>query len=243
MTALDKDDSPFDPADPSRPAKAPIPKDAATLILIRRAKAGGGAGAEVLMGQRSKGHVFMPDKWVFPGGRVERTDGLAPAATELAPDADEKLRLQARRRAPRAFALAAVRETFEEAGLIVGRRGGSGLAPAGWQAYCAHDAAPELHKLAFVCRAITPPYRPRRFDARFFLADAEDVLLDDRPIASGDQELLHTRWFSFDEAEKLDLPSVTRFVIGEVRARLAGEESGGPPFLRWTRAGHRMDRL
>jgi 8-oxo-dGTP pyrophosphatase MutT (NUDIX family) len=242
MTASEKptdlDDSPFDPADPTRPARAPAPKDAATLILIRK----GRQSAEVLMGQRSKGHVFMPDKWVFPGGRVDRTDALAPAATELAPFTEEKLRLQNRRRNPRAFALAAVRETFEEAGLIVGRRGRAGLAPAGWETYCAHDAAPELHKLAFVCRAITPPYRPRRFDARFFLADAEDVLLDDRPIA-GDEELLHTRWFSFDEAEKLDLPSVTRFVIGEVRARLAGEETGGPPFLRWTRTGHRMDRL
>ena len=235
----DKDDSPFDPADPTRPAKAPTPKDAATLILIRRAR----GQAEVLMGQRAKGHVFMPDKWVFPGGRVDRTDALAPAATELAPETEAKLQLQNRRRPPRAFALAAVRETFEEAGLIVGRRGGGkGAPPAGWESYCAHDAAPELHKLAFVCRAITPPYRPRRFDARFFLADAEDVLLDDRPI-SGDEELLHTRWFAFDDAEKLDLPSVTRFVIGEVRARLAGEESGGPPFLRFTRGGHRMDRL
>jgi len=233
-----RDDSPFDPADPTRPARAPTPRDAATLILIRRTR----SGPEVLMGQRSKGHVFMPDKWVFPGGGVDRTDGLAGAATELHPETDEKLRLHNRRRAPRAFALAAVRETFEEAGLIVGRRGARGPAPTGWAEYCAHDAAPELHKLAFVCRAITPPYRPRRFDARFFLADADDVLLDDRPIAGG-EELLDTRWFSFEEAEKLDLPSVTRFVIGEVRARLGGETSEGPPFLRWTRTGHRMDRL
>jgi len=234
----DKDDSPFDAADQTRPAKAPAPRDAATLILIRRAR----RGQEVLMGQRSKGHVFMPDKWVFPGGRVERTDAVAPAATELHPDADEKLRLANRRRQPRAFALAAIRETFEEAGLVVGRKGACGAAPDGWRAYAAHDAAPELHKLAFVCRAITPPYRPRRFDARFFLGDAEDVLLDDRPVKDG-EELLDTRWFSFDDAERLDLPSVTRFVIGEVRARLAGEATGGPPFLRWSRNSHRMDRL
>jgi 8-oxo-dGTP pyrophosphatase MutT (NUDIX family) len=237
---VDRDDGPFDPADPTRPARAPAPKDAATLILVRRAR--GGVG-EVLMGQRSKGHVFMPDKWVFPGGRVDRSDSVAPAASELTPETEARLRHGRVRRAPRAFALAAVRETFEEAGLVVGRRGGpSGTAPPGWGFLVEHDAAPELDKLAFVCRAVTPPYRPRRFDARFFLADAETALADDRPARSG-EELLHTRWFSFPEALKLDLPSVTRFVLGEVAARLKGEETGGVPFLRWTRAGHVMDRL
>lgn len=235
MTA---DDAVFDPRDPSNPVKAPRPRDAATLILIRKTR----SGQEVLMGQRAKGHVFMPDKWVFPGGRLDPADSVAPAATELGATDDEKLRLHTPARKPRAFALAAVRETFEEAGLIVGRRGAvTGKAPALWQTYIAQDAAPELHKLNFICRAITPPYRPRRFDARFFLADAEDVLLDDRPI-QGDQELLHTRWFSLDEAEKLDLPSITRFVMGEVRARLKGEDLR-PPFLRWTRKGHSMERL
>lgn len=235
----DPDDSPFDAADPTRPQKAPAPKDAATLILVRKRR----AGPEVLMGQRAKGHVFMPDKWVFPGGRVDRTDALAPAATELKPEDEARLRLERTRRAPRAFALAAVRETFEEAGLIVGRRGmAKGKPPKGWEGYAAHEAAPELDKLAFVCRAITPPFRPRRFDARFFFAFAEEVLLSDEPQA-GDAELLHTRWFAFDEAEKLDLPSVTRFVLSEIAARLDGREHRGPPFLRFTRAGHRVDRL
>jgi 8-oxo-dGTP pyrophosphatase MutT (NUDIX family) len=232
------DDGPFDPKDPTNVQRAPRPKDAATLILLRDRR----GGVDVLMGQRAKGHVFMPDKWVFPGGRLEPGDALAPAATELDPVTTDKLALHTPARKPRAFALAAVRETFEEAGLIVGRRGApSPKAPAPWRSYVAQDAAPELHKLAFICRAITPPYRPRRFDARFFLARAEEVLLDDRPI-QGDQELLHTRWFHLDEADTLDLPSVTRFVLGEVRARLNGEDLN-PPFLRWTRKGHVMDRL
>lgn len=236
---MSAENAPFDAPDSNGPARAPRPRDAATLILLRERR----TGQEVLMGQRAKGHVFMPDKWVFPGGRLDPADARAPAASEPSPETLTKLDLFSKGRAARAFPLAAVRETFEEAGLIVGRRGGGAnrTAPALWRPYAAHDAAPELHKLEFVCRAVTPPYRSRRFDARFFMANAEDVLLDDRPI-TGDQELLHTRWFPLDEAERLDLPSVTRFVLGEVRARLKGETLQ-PAFLRWTRKGHSFERL
>jgi 8-oxo-dGTP pyrophosphatase MutT (NUDIX family) len=234
----DHDDAPFDAADPTRPARAPRPKDAATLILVRRRQ----RGYEVLMGQRAKGHVFMPDKWVFPGGRVEREDALAPAYRELSEDAEAALSKEGARRRPRAYALAAVREVFEETGLVVGVRGGPpGPSPRGWASYGAHNAAPDLSHLAFIARAVTPPYRPRRFDARFFLAEADQVLLDDRPV-SGDQELLHTEWFAFADAQRLDLPNVTRFVLGEVETRLAGAALR-PPFLRWTRQGHKTERL
>ncbi|HWA01872.1 MAG TPA: NUDIX hydrolase [Caulobacterales bacterium] len=216
MTRIPLDDEPFDAPDKTTPARAARPRDAATLILIR-------GGREVLMGQRAKGHVFMPDKWVFPGGRVDPGDARAPAASEFRPETEALLRRRSARRPPRAFGIAAARETREEAGLLVG--GASG---------------PPLDRLAFVCRAVTPPYRPRRFDARFFMADAEAVLGDDRPQSG--EELLDTRWFSLAEAEALDLPSITRFVLSEVKARLAGE-TPAPPYLRWARGGHQLERL
>ncbi len=213
---LNEDEKPFDAPDADKP-KATRPHDAATLILVR-------GGREVMMGQRSKGHVFMPDKWVFPGGRVDPGDARAKAATELTAETEALLRKGViSRRPPRAFALAATRETLEEAGLRVGG-----------------DAGPELDRLNFIARAITPPYRPRRFDARFFMADAEAVLADDKPIIG--EELLHTRWFSLEEARALDLPSITRFVLKEVEARLAGE-AVQPPFLRWSRGAHSLERL
>ena len=213
--ALNPDEKPFDPPDGQRP-KAMRPRDAATLILVR-------GGREVMMGQRAAGHVFMPDKWVFPGGRVDPGDARLPAASELTAKTEALLRQGGVRRPPRAFALAAARETKEEAGLVLGGANG-----------------PDLAKLAFVCRAITPPNRSRRFDARFFLADAEAVGAHNEPTA-GD-ELLHTKWFSIEEAHALDLPSITRFVLKEVRARLAGEALA-PPFLRWNRGAHSMERL
>ncbi|MGE3301831.1 MAG: NUDIX domain-containing protein [Hyphomonadaceae bacterium] len=214
-------------------ARPPRPRDAATLALVRRT-----AGKpEILLGQRARGHVFMPDKWVFPGGRVDPADGAARAASELDGETEALLRLEhGGRRKPRAFALAAVREMFEEAGLVIGRphAPARGVPPRGWAAYAALGAAPELDKLTFIARAITPPtVRSRRFDARFFMARAEDVLLDDRPIA-GDQELLHMRWFDLEEAAHLDLPTITRFVIAEVDRRLAGETLR-PAFVRTVR--------
>jgi 8-oxo-dGTP pyrophosphatase MutT (NUDIX family) len=215
MDRLKLDDQPFDPPSGPQP-RAARPKDAATLVLVR-------GGREVMMGQRAAGHVFMPDKWVFPGGKVDPGDARAAAETELAPETEAFLRHGGVRRAPRAFALAAARETREETGLQVG-------GPRG----------PKLCQLAFVCRAITPPYRPRRFDARFFLADAASVLADDAP--RGGDELLHVRWFSFDEAEKLDLPSITRFVLKEVRERQEGIATR-PAFLRWRRGDHALERL
>lgn len=221
----------FDPPPRDKPGHVLRPKDAATLVLVRR----DGAQPRILMGQRSRGHVFMPDKWVFPGGRVDPADGRAPAAAELMPDVERRLAEGGVRRRPRAFALAAVRETFEETGLVVGRAAAPcGKVPAPWANFAALGAAPDLSLFAFLGRAITPPHRPRRFDARFFYAEAEAVLLDDRPHASGD-ELLHVEWFTPDEAEGLDLPMVTRFVIGEVRRRLAGDV-GEPPFLRWKKS-------
>ena len=212
---LNEEEKPFKPrAGEKKPAVRP--RDAATLILVR-------GGREVMMGQRAKGHVFMPDKWVFPGGKVDPGDARAPAASELNAETEAFLRHGVVRRAPRAFALAAARETLEETGLRVGE-----------------DEGPELRHFSFVARAITPPYRPRRFDARFFMADAEKVLSHDEP--TGGDELLDVRWFPLAEAFELDLPSITKFVLNEVKARLAGENRA-PPFLRWSRGSHQMERL
>ncbi|MGE0828932.1 MAG: NUDIX hydrolase [Hyphomonadaceae bacterium] len=226
-------DPPFDPKDPDAPARAPKPRSAATLILLREGK--------VLMGQRSKGHVFMPNKWVFPGGALDREDAFAPAASELNADDDALIRMGAKR-PPRAYAMAAVRETFEETGLVVGKaHRPAGKTPESWGHYYALGAAPELDKFTFICRAITPPFRPRRFDAHFFMAQADDVLMDDRPIAGGD-ELLHTEWFALEDAMQLDLPTITGIVLKEVKARLAGEKLR-PPFFRHVRGKNLMDRL
>lgn len=219
--------------------RSPRPRDAATLILVRRDQ----AAPRVLMGKRAGGHDFMPDKYVFPGGRVDPADSRPPAVSELRRDVAAKLSILARRK-PRAFALTAIRETFEETGLIVGREGPTtGRLPPDWAPYFAEGVAPCLKGLTFIGRAVTPPYRPKRYDARFFMAEAEQVLIDERPPVDG-AELSDLQWVTLADAMALDIPSVTRFMLGEIEDRLKRpKRADGPPFLRWTRAGHSMDRL
>ncbi|MDJ0920701.1 MAG: NUDIX hydrolase [Henriciella sp.] len=234
-SAFDKEDD-GDVIVTNRPS--PRPKDASTIILVRRDQ----AQPRVLMGKRSGRHDFMPDKYVFPGGRVDRQDGRVAAFNELRHVDDNRLRFQTRR-SPRAFALTAIRETFEETGLLIGRSAEMPKkAPEGWQALYDMDIAPSLKDLRFVGRAITPPYRPKRFDARFFMADAERALIDERPPIDG-AELHDLQWVTLDDASALDLPSVTRFMLDEIRKRLSSKTDPGPPFLRWTRRGHSADRI
>ena len=74
-------------------ANPATPRDAATLILYRQTS----DGPRILMGCRSEGHDFMPNKYVFPGGRVDDEDELVPALTELAEGEDTIVKIGAAR--------------------------------------------------------------------------------------------------------------------------------------------------
>jgi len=227
---------PFDPAyaRPSeyRTGKAPAvrPKDAATLILVRHdAKA-----PQVLMGKRHADHAFMPNKYVFPGGRVDRADSRIAPAKDLSPRVQRRLMDRMRGGPPsparaRAYALAAVRETFEETGLLVGMPN-TGAIPtsrhADWNAYFRHGALPDLSRVDLVARAITPPYRTRRFDTRFFMGDASSILSDLHDTRAASGELLDLHWLTLKEARALELPNITRAVLAEIETRLRTPDSG-----------------
>jgi 8-oxo-dGTP pyrophosphatase MutT (NUDIX family) len=220
-----------DVRDAPRVGGAQRPRDAATLILTRS----GGGGAEVLMGRRARGHVFMASKWVFPGGRVERSDAGAPAASELRPAAGARLAREVSPRRARALALAAVRETFEETGLLLAEPAPPVRVAGPWREFRAAGALPDLAALSYVARAITPPGRSRRFDARFFMAGAE-ALLHPEPTA-GSGELDEIAWLPLADARALDLPAITRFVLAEVAERLAHPDRP-LPFVRMVRGRH-----
>jgi 8-oxo-dGTP pyrophosphatase MutT (NUDIX family) len=195
------------------------PRDAATLILVRQ----GASGPEVLMGERSAAHVFVPGNYVFPGGRVDRSDSFVKPASSLRPGVQRHLEASCSPRRAQALALAAVRETFEETGLLLGERTEEPppkRAPKGWEHFLSTGMVPALENLSYVARAITPVGRPRRFNARFFVTEA--TATHSEFAGSGELEKLH--WFTIPDAMQLkNIRDITKLVLQEIEARMAAD--------------------
>ena len=210
------------------------PRDAATLILTR-----GERKLEVLMGRRANSHVFMANKWVFPGGRIDPSDFRAGYTGDLNSETARRLEKELPARRARALALTAIRETFEETGLILGHKAPTASVVGPWREYRQAGALPDLSALTYIARAITPPGRTRRFDARFFTAPIEALRDPDNIVSSG--ELDEIAWLPIEEAMALELPSITRFVLGEALERM--EHPNRPiPFVRMLHGKHRIER-
>jgi 8-oxo-dGTP pyrophosphatase MutT (NUDIX family) len=197
------------------------PRDAATLMLIDRS----GATPKVLLGRRHAGHKFMPGKFVFPGGRIEPLDAEMPAAGELHPAMQQKLLERVAQPSPafaRALPLTAVRETAEETGLLLGAKAETPLAVPGeiWADFAKAGVVPDLGQIYFIARAITPPRRPKRYDTRFFTADASSVAHEIAGVVGPDSELVELTWVPIEEAAQLDMPTITGVVLEELSARV-----------------------
>jgi 8-oxo-dGTP pyrophosphatase MutT (NUDIX family) len=175
-----------------------IPRHAASLIVLRT----GARGPEMLMGLRGARHRFMPNRLVFPGGAVDETDLTAPCASDLNPHTRARLERGASAELAHGLGIAAARELEEETGLSLG-------------------TPPALDGLFYICRLITPPDSPIRFDARFLVVDADRV--SGTLVGSGELEGL--RFYGLDEALSIDLASPTRRVIGRLRAWLQMNEA------------------
>ncbi len=198
------------------------PRDAATLMLIDRSD----AKPKVLLGRRHLRHKFMPGKFVFPGGRIEALDRVMTAASEPHPDMRKKLLervAEPRADLARAFALAAVREMAEETGLLLGiKRDVAPTVPGDiWADFAKASVYPDLANIHFIARAVTPPRRPRRFDTRFFTADASSVAHRIEGIVGPESELVELTWVPIEEATHLDMPTITGIVLEELAARVA----------------------
>lgn len=212
---------------------APLPiRDAASVVLVRR---DGGGEPRVLMGQRGAGAAFMPSKYVFPGGAIDAGDRDIALCTALNPATRARLAalpVTPMTPPPEAMAAAAIRELWEEAGLMLARPGAwEGPAPDDWQAFARAGLRPAAQGLEFLFRAVTPPGRSRRFDARFFLAMAEDLIGDPDDFSAAADELGHLHWIALSEARSLDLPFITEVVLAEAEAVLQGASVQSVPFF------------
>lgn len=203
------------------------PRDAASLVLI---DAGSGE-PRILMGRRHSRMKFVPDAFVFPGGKLDAGDRGVRAACGFGHLTARMMEGAAASRAKaEALAAAAIRETFEETGLLVAAPGDVGIvAGEGWEPFRERGLAPRLDVLDFVARAITPASSPIRFHARFFAAPAQ--------VASGEVkgsgELEDLGWYPISEALKLPVIDVTEFVLHEIARRHKGETRSRIPLYSY----------
>ena len=212
------------PTAPSNKTPALRPRDAATLIIVERSS----GTPKFLMGKRRMDQVFMPGKYVFPGGRVDTTDRHVESADELRPIEMAKLLIDMKgtpsEKRARAIALAAIRETFEEAGLLIASRTPENCTVRSempsWNGFFDCGFRPKLSSLSLFARAITPPGRPRRYDTRFFCVAAEEI---GHTVDTRDGELSGLHWLNVDEARSLDLPSITRVILEDLLDHLKND--------------------
>jgi 8-oxo-dGTP pyrophosphatase MutT (NUDIX family) len=206
------------------------PRDAASLILVDRS----GKTPKLLFGKRHEGHVFMPGVFVFPGGRLDPEDSRMKFAGKL--DAVSARRL--RKGSPKtsaarinALALAAIRETSEETGILLGSRAKKIFAAPseGWKPFAEAGLHPDLSALTFFARAITPPGRPRRFDTRFFLADRRDAHIEHPDIAGPDSEFVELKWLTCEQALNEKIPAITKVIVEEAATRMKSKSPTALP--------------
>ena len=174
----------------------------------------------------------MPSKFVFPGGAVDDCDYSINLSGPICQSSRRRLQLETDNVDAKAFFASAIREVWEETGirLAVQTRSESEREQAvgAWLEFMSGGMSPCAKGMYFFFRAITPPGRSRRFDARFFLGCAEDLHLDgdiDKLDAKSD-ELANLQWASLAEAQKLDMPFISRLVLDAAKKALT---RGLPP--------------
>ena len=198
------------------------PVDAATLILVDRT----GAIPKVLVGKRHDKVVFMPGKFVFPGGRVDKSDNRIPVAAPISRELEANLLKGQPKITPsraRSLAVAAIREACEETGLCLGRES-NGAAPVlegAWKPFTDAGLLPDPSGLFLIARAITPPGRVRRFDTRFFTADASTIAHRVEGVIHAEAELVELVWVEIGSKPLADLHAMTKNVLNELEKRLA----------------------
>lgn len=206
--------------EPAQARKAVRPQYAAAIILIDRS----GAAPKVLLGRRNKALKFLPGKYAFPGGRLEPDDKLMVGTGALDDVSASRLTLHRARRAPppHAFALAAIRELFEETGLLLGKPPEAAVktVPPVWQAFAEYGFAPNIAPLRFFARAITPPAFPRRYDTSFFLLDASEIAHRIDGCVTDDTELVELVWATPEDGVNLDIPIINAMILRELAVRL-----------------------
>ena len=197
-------------------------RNAATVIVVRNKH----DNPSVLMGQRGVNAAFMPSKFVFPGGAVDDQDLSIDIKKSINEVCKNRLLKENENGPWNALVAAAIRELFEETGQIIGVEQEWLEPPSSWRGFAKTGYVPDASHMSFVFRAITPPGRPRRFDARFFLIEAEELQTDLDDFSMASDELSHLQWIPLTDTKSFDLPFITQVVLAEIAGNLM---KSGPP--------------
>jgi 8-oxo-dGTP pyrophosphatase MutT (NUDIX family) len=197
-------------------------RNAATVIVVRNKH----DNPSVLMGQRGVNAAFMPSKFVFPGGAVDEQDLSIDIKKSINEVCKNRLLKENENGPWNALVAAAIRELFEETGQIIGVEQEWLEPPSSWRGFAKTGYVPDASHMSFVFRAITPPGRPRRFDARFFLIQAEELQTDLDDFSMASDELSHLQWIPLTDTKSFDLPFITQVVLAEIAGNLM---TSGPP--------------
>ena len=227
------------------------PRKASTVIVLRPSS----DGFEIFMVQRNRRTGFMPNAWVFPGGRVDEEDAAPSLPTKGGVGAISAMELEVQD--GRAFLVAALRETFEETGIWLGQGElTEGVRDRMMSGACSFESAlresqaiMELDRLHPWSWWVTPKIEPRRYDTRFFLAitdgsslgrhDERESVNSDwlRPsvalkrAAEGDFPLAPPTWWTLKELATLGSLDAVKGVLAErihrpIQPVLSANEAG-----------------
>ncbi|MGK7311766.1 MAG: NUDIX hydrolase [Candidatus Longimicrobiales bacterium M2_2A_002] len=235
---------------PPEPAEA-LP--AATVVLMRDS----GPGPEILLLRRHRKSGFVPGAWVFPGGRVDRADGdpsLFDRCRGLAGDPEPD--------AP--FWMAAIREAFEETGVLLARAADASGGTGGWLPDASSapevetvrralmddeatlldvvrrlDAELDARPMVHAAHWVTPVVEPRRYDTHFFVA----VVPDARTARPDPREMVEAVWLTPDAALDRFEAGTLPMVFPTVKTLESLRGHGSTDSVLETFRGHTVERI
>jgi len=218
--------------------RAARPRLASTIVLYTGTR----QNPKILMGQRSSRNDFMPSVYVFPGGRVDRSDSFAPFDGDLSARTERVLETAYGPRKARACVLAAIRETWEETGLMFGRpaKWSKNVNDPSWDAFRQADILPDLSDIEVFGRAITPPHRHKRYDTWFFI----HKFGGDISSIADSGELSNVGWYSWNEIETLKMQRATTMMLAVVKDYLRSDRPAPDIFYSYMNRGtYRQERF
>ncbi|MEC8562116.1 MAG: hypothetical protein VXY22_05970 [Pseudomonadota bacterium] len=213
-----------------KPVKVIRPIDAASLVVYKEKK----GRVQVLMGRRGNSAKFQPGYYVFPGGVKERWDNSTNFINHLDKKSIKDMGVSNNQSKAHALAMTAIREAYEEVGLVFGIQTykTQKIFNKNWRFFHENNIYPDLGALEYLGRAITPHYLPIRYHARFFSIAFEHHFCTEEV----DGELEDIQWVDLSDPYKIKMMGVQKMILEILKTRIkTGRLTPKFLFFKWNR--------